>query len=329
MSGRLGSIPEAIPLTGSIRSGKHPAMTARYPMDRPHRPGEAGALHADRLGNSSSPLIVFLHGITGSRRYFKTRVADLASRYRLVIPDLPGFGLSPKPHVEYTPTFFRDSLRSFMESEGLVGRPCHFVGHSLGAIVAVEYAAAWPEDVRRLVLVNLPRYNSPEEAHLRFYAGSPNYRKLLGEHSVSENLAQLKRTGFDLFLRYALTFPLAVFADCRKFTLRSLTSTLLDSLIHYRVDGALEKMPEAPTLLIHGVRDTVAPAANVRPLPEMHPFMRLEEIKDSGHHVLLTHSRRCLSLIEEFLEGADARPDRIRPRGKELLQSAEGGAGSA
>lgn len=221
-----------------------------------------------------------------------------------MIPDLPGFGLSPKPHVDYTPAFFRDSVRAFMESEGLAGRPCVLIGHSLGAIISVEYAARWPGDVRALVLVNLPRYLSAEEAHLLFYAGSPNYRKLLGEHSVAGNIAQLKRTGVDLFLRYAVSFPLAVYADCRKFTLRSLTSTLLHSLIHYSVDDALDGLDPVPTLLIHGVRDTVAPLGNIEPLVDLYPFMQLETIQGSGHHVLLTHSRRCLGLIESHVAGA-------------------------
>lgn len=267
-------------------------------------------LHADRLGDPSAPPVVFVHGITGSRRYFRSRVAPLAASYRLVIPDLPGFGLSPKPHVDYTPVFFRDSLRGFLEAEGIAGRPFFLVGHSLGAIVSAEYAARWPEDVRRMVFVNLPRYKSPEEAHLLFYAGSPNYRKLLGEHSLAANVAQLRRTGVDLFLRYALSFPFAVYADCRKFTLRSLTSTLLDSLIHYSVDDALARLDATPTLLIHGKRDTVAPMRNIEGLIEKYPFMRLEAIENSGHHVLLTHSRRCLRLIDGFL--GEERPVSLR-----------------
>ncbi len=263
-----------------------------------------GGLHADRLGDPEAPLVVLLHGITGSRRYFRRRVSPLAGGYRLVIPDLPGFGLSPKPHVDYTPRFFRDSIRRFLEGEGLTGRPCVLVGHSLGAIISVEYAAEWPEEVRGLVLVNLPRYRSAAEAHLLFYAGSPNYRKLLGEHSIASNIAQLRRTGVDLFLRYAVSFPFAVYADCRKFTLRSLTSTLLHSLIHYDVDGALGRLEPLPVLLIHGARDTVAPLENITPVVERFPFMRLETVQDSGHHVLLTHSRRCLDLIEEHLARA-------------------------
>jgi len=268
--------------------------------DRPHRPGEAGPLHADRLGDRSAPVLVFVHGITGSRRYFRGRVGPLAANHRVIIPDLPGFGLSPKPHVDYTPLFFRDSLRRFLEDEGIAGRPHVLVGHSLGAIIACEYAAAWPEEVPRLVLFNLPRYNSPEEAHRVFWLGSPNYRKLLGEDSVSENLAQLRRTGIDLFLRYALRFPFAVYADCRKFTLRSLTSTLWHSLLSYSVDDVLDRLKPLPILMVHGQRDQVAPIENVRPILPRFPFIRMDEIADSGHHVFLTHTRTCLNLIEAF-----------------------------
>lgn len=183
-----------------------------------------------------------------------------------------------------------------------MGKPFFIVGHSLGAIIGAEYAAEWPKEIRKLVFVNLPRFKSPEEAHLLFYTGSPNYRKLLGEDSVAENMAQLKRTGLNLFLRYAFSFPFALYADCRKFTIRSLTSTLSDSLIHYNVDETLARLKATPTLLIHGMRDSVVPIQNVRMVPEKYPFMRLEEIDKSGHHVFLTHTRRCLDLIEGFLE---------------------------
>jgi pimeloyl-ACP methyl ester carboxylesterase len=171
-----------------------------------------------------------------------------------------------------------------------------------------------------MILFNLPRYNSPEEAHRLFWLGSPNYRKLLGQDSVTENLAQLRRAGVDLFLRYAWRFPFAVYADCRKFTLRSLTSTLWHSLLTYSVDGALDQLPSIPTLLVHGQRDQVAPVENVRPLPGRYAFMSLREIEDSGHHVFLTHSRFCVRLIAAFAgegsgvpmgretEGASLRP---------------------
>ncbi len=261
-----------------------------------------GPLHAARLGDASARPLVFLHGITGSRRYWEHRVAGLARRYRVLIPDLLGFGLSPKPPVEYTLSCFTRSLRGFLEAEGIAGSPHVLVGHSLGALIGIQYAVLHDEEVPALVLLNLPRFGSSEEAHRLFWLGSPSYRKLLNEHSLSQNLSQIRRSGVDLFLRYLLTFPWGVVADCRKFTLRSLTSTLEHCLLNYRLDDTLPELRPRPVLLLHGRRDGVAPFENVRDLPERYPYMRLEAIPSSGHHVFLTHTRQCLAVIEDFLD---------------------------
>jgi len=246
--------------------------------------------------------MVFLHGITGSRRYWEKRVTRLASRYWLVIPDLLGFGLSPKPPVDYTIPRYAASVRSFLESEKVSGRRPILVGHSLGALIAIQYTIDHHEDVDSLILVNLPRFESPEQAHRLFWLGSPQYRKLLNEHSISQNLLQIRRSGVDLFLKYLVKFPWGVLADCRKFTMRSLTSTLEHCLLNYRLDDLLPRLRPVPTLLIHGARDGVAPVDHIRHLPQAYPFMKLKIIRSSGHHVFLTHTKRCLRAMDAFLE---------------------------
>ncbi|HEY3176294.1 MAG TPA: alpha/beta hydrolase [Candidatus Polarisedimenticolia bacterium] len=266
-----------------------------------HKHGPDGPLHGVRLGPPLAHPLVFVHGITGSRRYFERRVTSLADRYRIVIPDLLGFGLSPKPAVDYTVARFQRSLRGYLQAEGVAGRPHVLIGHSLGALISIEYAIEHPEEVQALILLNLPRYASSEEAHQLFWLGSPSYRKLLNEHSLVENLYQVRRSGIDLFLKYLVRFPWGVVADCRKFTMRSLTSTLEHCLLNYRLDDVLPNLQAVPVLILHGRRDGVAPVGNVRDLPRKYPFMRLEVIESSGHHVFLTHTRRCLRLIEGFL----------------------------
>lgn len=260
-----------------------------------------GPLHAVRLGNPSAPPMILLHGITGSRRYWEKRVASLTRSWRVIIPDLLGFGLSPKPSVEYTVPRFAKGVRDLLESEGIAGRPHVMVGHSLGALVSIQYTIDHPDEVPALVLLNLPRFASPEEAHRLFWLGSPQYRRLLNEHSIAQNIVQLKRSGVDLFLKYMVRFPWGVIADCRKFTMKSLTSTLEHCLLNYRLDQVLPRLTPRPVLLLHGLRDGVAPFDNIKDLPQTYPFMTLEVVPGSGHHVFLTHTRRCLRAIEEFL----------------------------
>ena len=266
---------------------------------------EEGLLHALRLGRADARPLVFIHGITGSRRYWEKRVLHLARDYRLVIPDLLGFGLSPKPAVDYTILRYSSAVRALLKSEGVAGRRHVLVGHSLGALISLQYAVSHPDDVDALVLISLPRYSSPGEAHDLFFRGSSQYRKLRNEDSVAHTLSQAKRSGLDLFLKSAVNFPWGVLADCRKFTMRSLTSTLEHSLLNYRLDDLLPKLRPLPVLLLHGLRDGVAPLDNIKHLPDVYPFMRLEVIRSSGHHAFLTHSRRCLRSIEGFLSSID------------------------
>ena len=271
----------------------------------------AHPLHHVEHGPTAAPVIVFLHGITGSRRYWESRVRPLASRFRLVLPDLLGFGLSPKPRLEYGMATFRDSLRDFLVDRGLAERPIHFVGHSLGSLIALEYAAAHPDHVRRLVLLSLPRFRDAATAHELFWRGSPHYRRLLNQPSLRATLAQMRRSGLEVTLRYLWKFPWSVVVDSRKCTLNSLTSTLDRCLLNYQVDRILPKVPERPCLLLHGERDAVAPLAHVADLPALYPFMQLEVVRGTGHHLFLTHPRDCVGRVGRFLDAAspDCVPD--------------------
>ncbi len=257
------------------------------------------------LGRRDGQPILFLHGITGSRRYFLKKVRSFADHYRLLLPDLPGFGDSPKPRTDYTLDLYRQTVRNTVEAAGCQDRPLHIVGHSLGALIALEYAVRHPENVDRMVLLGVPRFHDPQVAHEYFWRGSPNYRRLLNEHSLAENLAQWRRSGLSMAVQYMFRFPISVIRDSRKFTLNSLTSTLENCLLNYQVDGVLERLSPRPVLMLHGHLDQVAPLENVTDLPRRYPYLRLETIPDSGHHIFLTHTRRCVELIREHLQGAD------------------------
>jgi pimeloyl-ACP methyl ester carboxylesterase len=265
------------------------------------------ALHYVEAGRDSAPAIVFLHGITGSHRYWQKKVRPLADRYRLVLPDLLGFGLSPKPYLDYTMDVFRDSVRAFIEEVGLADRPIMFVGHSLGSLIALEYAARHPGHVQRMALMSLPRVQDPATAHALFWRGSPHYRRLLNQQSFRNTLAQMRRSGLELTFRYMFRFPWGVIADSHKFTFKSLTSTLECCLLNYQIDRVLPAVPPMPVLLIHGEQDSVAPLAHVSDLPERYPYMRLLAINGTGHHVFLTHTRTCLDHLSSFLDESISR----------------------
>jgi pimeloyl-ACP methyl ester carboxylesterase len=292
----------------------------------------AVSLRRSVLGPETAPPVLVLHGITGSRRYWLPRILPLASRYRLYLPDLPGFGFSPKPFVDYTPEFFVDSLMRFLDEEqGPPDIPVHIVGHSLGAVLALEIAARHPGRVGRLVLLNLPRFNHPDEAHQVWIAGSASYRNLLTINSVGATIAQVRRTGLRLTARYVRRLPWGVVADARRFTFRSLTSTLEHCLLHYRVDEVLAAAPPIPSLFIHGDADQVAPVDRVLDLPMRRTGTALHVIRGAGHHPFHTHTSTCLRLIDAHLAArpvvstSDGRAPFGAPVPGELTEEPSGG----
>ncbi len=267
-------------------------------------PLKAMTLHRHVIGPRDAPVVLVLHGITESRRYWLPHIRPLATRYRLLIPDLPGFGLSPKPHTDYTPEFFVKALLDFLDEETPADAPVAMIGHSLGALLAFEIAARLGERVKRLALLSVPRFDDPEQAHRAWLAGSFSYRNLLATNSLAANVAQMRRTGVRLTARYLRRLPWSVVSDSRRFTFRSLTSTLEHCLLRYRVDDILALAPRIPVLLIHGEADQVAPLANLRDLPSLPPYPVLQVIRGAGHHPFHTHAELCVPLIEAHLAGA-------------------------
>ncbi|MCP9485753.1 MAG: alpha/beta hydrolase [Gaiellaceae bacterium MAG52_C11] len=110
-------------------------------------------LHTHEWGERGSPVVVCLHGITSHGRHFAKLAERLAARFHVVALDLRGHGGSdyePPWHLEQ---HVEDALDTLQE-HGLVEQPVRWIGHSFGGRIAFEVAAAAPEAVERLVLLD-------------------------------------------------------------------------------------------------------------------------------------------------------------------------------
>ncbi len=110
-------------------------------------------LHSYEWGERGSPVVACLHGITSHGRHFAKLAERLAPRFHVVALDLRGHGGS-----EYEPPWnleqhVEDALDTLQE-HGLVDEPIRWIGHSFGGRIAFEVAAAAPEAVERLVLLD-------------------------------------------------------------------------------------------------------------------------------------------------------------------------------
>lgn len=104
-------------------------------------------------GKRGLPLLVCLHGVTSHGRHFTPLAQRLAERFHVVALDQRGHGDStwePPWNVEQ----YVDDAVDALQLAGLADAPCGWLGHSFGGRVALEIAAAAPELVERLLLLD-------------------------------------------------------------------------------------------------------------------------------------------------------------------------------
>lgn len=124
-----------------------------YPQDG-MTPGAGVTLHyRDWGGPSSAPALLLLHGLASSARIWDLVAPQLASHRRVIALDQRGHGLSEKPDTGYDfATIVADDLAA-AESLG-PGARFAVAGHSWGANVALEFAAAHPDVIAAVLLVD-------------------------------------------------------------------------------------------------------------------------------------------------------------------------------
>lgn len=97
--------------------------------------------------------LVLVHGFTGSHEGFQYLV-PLLSDYRLIIPDLPGFGVSPLPHESMTLAHLGGLLCEFIDTFEFSSSP-YLLGHSMGTLVVAEAIKRRPDIAHeKIVLIS-------------------------------------------------------------------------------------------------------------------------------------------------------------------------------
>jgi pimeloyl-ACP methyl ester carboxylesterase len=116
------------------------------------------------IGARGEPVIL-LHGFPESGDAFASAVATLGKRYRLIVPDLRGAGLSLRPASGYEKKAIATDVKELMDQ--LKMERAHVVGHDIGARVAYAFAVQYPERLLSLTVA---------EAFIEGLAGSAEFK---------------------------------------------------------------------------------------------------------------------------------------------------------
>ncbi len=184
------------------------------------------------VDGDGTPTIVFLPGIGATTRfwtYVLTTGAGPSLPGRHLLIDLLGFGRSPKPWTTYDVERHISELHRVLAPVGRI----ILVGHSLGARLAIAYAARYPEQIERLVLVSLPFFGDAEQAKRFFRDKGAN--GWIWTHLVPMALMCLfsRRLLGWAFPYLISSVPREVAEDLTQMTWRSSTSTIWEVIYGY------------------------------------------------------------------------------------------------
>lgn len=145
-------------------AGANPVMDTAFSLMRAFVRATAGVVTCEEVidgvrwswiesGPRDAEPLVLLHGFAGSKDNWMLVAPLLARRYRVICPDLPGFGASgPIPSGSYAIGEQANRVIGFIEALGL--SPCHLGGNSMGGFIALAIALESPATVASLTLLN-------------------------------------------------------------------------------------------------------------------------------------------------------------------------------
>jgi pimeloyl-ACP methyl ester carboxylesterase len=271
---------------------------------------DVNGVHLHCVVEGEGPLVLLLHGFPETSRAWRKQMPALAQRFRVVAPDLRGFGASDKPKgiAAYRTSVVADDIVALIHAFG--AERAHVVGHDWGGGVAWTLATLHPEAVDRLVVLNCPH---PAVMARALRSNWTQIRKSwyifafqlpwLPEWSLRRGGAKALKDSLRRTAKRPDTFS---DADLDAYAHAFSASGAATAAINYyraaaRSRVALGKI-KAPTLLIWAVDDFalgIELTKGMEGLFENPP--RIEYVLDTGHFVMEERPEVVNRLLLEFL----------------------------
>lgn len=244
------------------------------------------------LDAGSGSAVLLLHGLGGYADKWRGVIGRLSDSHRVIAPDMIGYGLSDKPVADYTPGFFVEFLKRFIEATGLE-RP-HIVGASLGGQIAAIFAALHQERLSRLVLVSPAGIMKISTPALDAYIMAALYPR---PGSVGHALRLMEGSGRDPNWTLISSFM----ANMRR---PNAKMAFMSSLLCFK--NAEDLTPylgsiRVPTMLLWGYDDPIIPISYAAQFAAAIPDCRFVGLENCGHTPYVQDPERFAGLVAGFL----------------------------
>ena len=247
-------------------------------------------------GKPEQEAVVLVHGFNATADSWNRIVARLTKRYRVIAPDLPGWGASTRiDSASYGYAAQIERLHQFVEQLGL--KRFHLVGHSMGGGISARYACTYPGEVITLGLIAPHGITEPEQSELaRSVAQGDNWLVV----SSTDSFERLMK---NLFVKRPFV-PRPVLKYMAQQTIRGAQKTqgIFDE-IHANSTPLLELLAniKAPTLIVWGEDDKLIHVSAAELFRRNIANSEVLIMKQTGHMPLLENVKQCGAAYVAFL----------------------------
>lgn len=244
------------------------------------------------IEQGAGPALVLVHGFPLDHSVWTDQIGALAGKYRVIAPDLRGFGASRNDR-SFSVVDLADDLHALLNELGAL--PCVLGGLSMGGYVSLAYCKKYPADLRGLVLIDTKaeaddaqaRSKRDEMAEVARTAGA----SAVAEMMFPRMLAPAHQSG-----------PVAerlrkVMLDCPPQTIAHACLAMRDR------EDFVEHLPSipVPVLLIYGEQDAITPPQKGRDIADHVPRARLVVIPGAGHMTPIEAPHAVAEALEVFM----------------------------
>ncbi|MGB8538795.1 MAG: alpha/beta hydrolase [Acidobacteriaceae bacterium] len=277
-------------------------------------------------GDPKAPVVLLLHGFPASSFMFRELIPRLADQYRVIAPDLPGFGFTEVPEerkYRYSFDALAHTVEAFTDALDL-NRYAIYV-FDYGAPTGLRLAMAHPERVTAIVSQNGNAYEeglSDAWAPIRAYWAQPTAEN---REVIRKNILNLEGTRWQY--THGVAHPESVppesyTLDAALLERKGNTDIQLDLFLDYASNVKLYprfqeyfRKSKPPLLAIWGKHDPFFIPAGAEAYRKDLPNAKVQFL-DTGHFATETHVMEIAAAMREFLEtaGAGGGADRMAPR---------------
>jgi 4,5:9,10-diseco-3-hydroxy-5,9,17-trioxoandrosta-1(10),2-diene-4-oate hydrolase len=252
------------------------------------------------LDSGAGEPLVFIHGsgpgASGHSNFKQNYPQFAAAGYRVIVPDLPGYGASDKPETVYSLDFFVAALSGLLDALHILR--CVLVGNSLGGAIAIKLALDQPQRVSMLVLMAPGGLMEKEQYYLQM-EGIQKMAAAFASGELKEAAGMRRLLGLQLFDAALLSDETI---DERVAVVQQQPLCVLASM---QVPNMTERLGElqCPILGFWGMNDKFCPVSGAQTLMAACRQIRFVLLSECGHWAMVEHrelfNRQCLDFLAE------------------------------